>query len=145
MQIGSNDLYDNYRSEYDIANAIIFFLPQVAGDRYNERDLDLNDLLKTRCESSDLNIHFWDHWEFWGIQMSYLASDGVHLQHTHIDARPILKHLRSIRSAIHFIYPVDPVSNDWILFNQCLSSQIIKFYYILPIAIGMWNISHELI
>lgn len=60
--------------------------------------------------------------------MSHLASDGVHLQHPHIDARPIFKHLCSIRSAIHFIHPVYPVSNDWILFNQCLISQIITFY-----------------
>lgn len=79
LQIGSNDLCDNYRSVYDIANAIISFasylvlanmaklvligqvlrrLPQVAGKRYNERVLDINDLLKTHCESSDLNIHY---------------------------------------------------------------------------------------
>lgn len=126
LQIGSNDLCDNYRSVNDIANAIFSFasylvlvnmaklviigqvlrrLPQVAGERYNERVLDLNDLLKTRCESSDLNIHFWNHRGFWDKQMSYLASDGVHLQHPHIDARPMLKYLRSIRSAILFHTP----------------------------------------
>lgn len=32
--------------------------PHVAGKRYNERVLDLNELLKTPCESSDLNIDF---------------------------------------------------------------------------------------
>lgn len=82
--------------------------PQVASERYNERVLDLNDLLKTRCKSPDLNIHFWNHRGFWDIQMSYLASDCVHLQHPHIDERPMLKHLRSIRSAILFHTPRIP-------------------------------------
>ena len=122
LQIGSNDLCDRTKSIGEIATAIFSFAnvlivcgktkkiiigqifrrsPRVTDPLFNDRVILLNIRLQSLCNDAD-NIHFWHHRGFWD-SFSFLAADGVHLQHPSVDARPMTKYLQSLKSAIlHF-------------------------------------------
>ena len=145
LQIGSNVLCDRTKWIGEIGTTIFSFAnflfscgktkkiiigqilrrsSRVTDPLYNERVILLNIRLQSLCNDAD-NIHFWHHRGFWD-SFSFLAADGVHLQHPSVDARPMTKYLQSLKSAIlHFSRWSDKYK--LLVFNFCWDVSCLLF------------------
>ena len=162
LQIGSTDLFDRTKSIGEISTAIISFAnflifwgktkkliigqilrrsPRVIYPLYNDIVFLLNMRLQSLCNDAD-NIHFWHHTGFWD-SFSFLAADDVHLQHPSMDARPMMKYLQSLKSAIlHFSRWSDKYKHWCIIFPEMSA-----VYYLVNWSYGMttWDFSFSIL